>query len=218
MNHWSIKLFIFVSLAIISGRSIAQESVDKAANIDRMYCIQNTGKVSSNNFSYSAISYKGEKIVISYCLPVQHVEYRIKTAKNSDEQIAFDEEFCSNKGIANFLLQKLGYLPPITIDKEEFSVKSQDETMKSKKSIFVQSKMNSSTTFNYIVEVQNGTDFTLHYSVCNPVRKTEVIIPKDDTELEQILNEYFTPSKVEEFIKRESDLNKLPEYETLVDF
>ena len=211
MNSWSIKLFAFVSLAMMSVKAIAQECVDKTADIDRMYCIQNT-----DGFCYSAISYKGEKIVISYSLPVQHIESLTVTANNSNEQTALDEEFCSNKGIANFLLQKLGYMPAISRD--EFSIESQNETTESTKSIFVQSTMNDNVAFSYYVEVLNSRHFTRIYSVCNMVRKTEVIMPKDSTELEQILTEYFTPSGVEEFIKRVSEMTKLPKYETLVDF
>ena len=217
MNSWSIKLFAFVSLAIMSVKTIAQECVDKTADIDRMYCIQNTDDIITySNFCYSAISYKGEKIVISYSLPVQHTESLTVTANNSNEQTALDEEFCSNKGIANFLLQKLGYMPAIT--REELSIESQNETTESTKSIFVQSTMNDNVAFSYYVEVLNSRHFTRIYSVCNMVRKTEVIMPKDSTELEQILIEHFTPSGVEEFIKRVSKMTKLPKYETLVDF
>ena len=213
MNSWSIKLFAFVSLAMMSVKAIAQECVDKTADIDRMYCIQNT-----DGFCYSAISYKGEKIVISYSLPEQHIESLTVTANNSNEQTALDEELCSNKGIANFLLQKLGYMPAISITRDELSIESQNETTESTKSIFVQSTMNDNVAFSYYVEVLNSRHFTRIYSVCNMVRKTEVITPKDSTELEQILTEYFTPSGVEEFIKRVSEMTKLPKYETLVDF
>ena len=202
---------------MMSVKAIAQECVDKIADIDRMYCIQNTDDIITySNFCYSAISYKGEKIVISYSLPVQHIESLTVTANNSNEQTALDEELCSNKGIANFLLQKLGYMPAISRD--ELSIESQNETTESTKSIFVQSTMNDNVAFSYYVEVLNSTHFTRIYSVCNMVRKTEVIMPKDSTELEQILTEYFTPSGVEEFIKRVSEMTELPKYETLVDF
>ena len=218
MNSWSIKLFAFVSLAIMSAKATAQECVDKTADIDRMYCIQNTDIITDDNFCYSAISYKGEKIVISYSLPVQHIEGLMVTANNSNEQTALDEELCSNKGIANFLLQKLGYMPAISITRDEISIESQNETTESTKTILVQSTRNDNVAFSYYAEVLNSTHFTRMYSVCNMVRKTEVITPKDNTELEQILTEYFTPSGVEEFIKRVSEMTELPKYETLVDF
>ena len=218
MNSWSIKLFAFVSLAIMSVKTLAQECVDKTADIDRMYCIQNTDIITDNNFCYSAISYKGEKIVISYSLPVKHIEGLMVTANNSNEQTALDEELCSNKGIANFLLQKLGYMPAISITRDELSIESQNKTTESTKSILVQSTRNDNVAFSYYAEVLDSTHFTRIYSVCNMVRKTEVITPKDSTELEQILTEYFTPSGVEEFIKRVSEMTELPKYETLVDF
>ena len=197
-------------LSVISGSAVAQRD---ATDIEKMYFIQQNDK----KFSFCAIAYKGGEIVISYHLPTMVDIEETIIAKNSNEQVLLDTKYCSNQGIANFLLQHLGHVAPFsTIGWEQSQYFEEEGTETSKKIMKSSGSIGNDLRFLYEVTVVDKTTFTIKYMHTGFIQKTESIRPKSKGELKELHAKYFTPEGVEKFIKEISGLDSVPEYETVV--
>ena len=193
-------------LSVISGSAVAQRNT---ADIEKMYFIQHNDK----GFSFCAIAYKGGEIVISYHLPTTVNIIETIIAKNSNEQVLLDKKYCSNQGIANFLLQHSGHVTPFSTIAHYFENKGTETSKKMMKS---SGSIGNDLHFLYEVKVVDKTTFTIKYMHTGFIQKTESIRPKSKEELKELYAKYFTPEGVEKFIKEFSGLDSVPEYETVV--
>ena len=218
MNSFSVysrisSLLLFAVIYISSAAQVPNDMLSKydADDIDRMYCMQIVDSTSNEGISYSAISYNGEIVAVSYYGPQRYSCMLREVADCKAECEYLNDRYLSDKGINAFIFQKLGYIPPL----ERTGFIQESGSGKSQKSM---ARTNKNNGVIYQVHVLNDSVFEVNYVHTAFFAKTDVLVPQNDAERKGMYDKYFTVSGAEAFIRQKLMCDSIPEFEITVDF